>query len=104
VQWRVRIAKRMAAIYHVGSGPTSSLFYKRLALSNKHANEYLKNARNYYYSSVETQHDGCSTFTFFNARTAVRLNNKTQLSLGKTRYSLYSFCCSNDFQDHRRSM
>jgi len=34
------------------------------------------------------------------------LNKKAQLSLGKTRYSLYSSCCSRptDFQGHPRSM
>jgi len=29
---------------------------------------------------------------------------KTQLSLGKTRYSLYSSCCSTDLQGYLRSM
>jgi len=27
-------------------------------------------------------------------------NKKAQLSLGKTRYSIYSFCCSTDLQGH----
>jgi len=31
-------------------------------------------------------------------------NKKAQLSLGKTRYSFYSFCCSADLQDHSGSM
>jgi len=29
---------------------------------------------------------------------------KSPLSLGKTHYSLYSCCCSTDFQGHPRSM
>jgi len=29
---------------------------------------------------------------------------KAQLSLGKTRYSLYSFCCTTDLQGYPRSM
>jgi len=33
-----------------------------------------------------------------------KINNKTKLSLGKTRYSLYSFCCSTDHQGYERSM
>jgi len=31
-------------------------------------------------------------------------NKKAQLSLGKTRYSLYIYCCSTDFQDYPRSV
>jgi len=30
-------------------------------------------------------------------------NKKAQLSLGKTHYNLYSFCCSTDLQCHLRS-
>jgi len=37
------------------------------------------------------------------ARQAEKLSNKkAQLSLGKTRYSLYSSCCSSDLQGHPR--
>jgi len=31
-------------------------------------------------------------------------NKKTQLSLGKTSYSLYSSCCSTDLQGRLKSM
>jgi len=31
-------------------------------------------------------------------------NKKTQLSLGNTRYSLYSSCCSTDLQGYPRSI
>jgi len=31
-------------------------------------------------------------------------DKKAHLLLGKTRYSLYSFCCSTDLQNHLRSM
>jgi len=31
-------------------------------------------------------------------------NQKNQLLLGKTRYSLYRFCCSTDLQGHPRSI
>ena len=30
-------------------------------------------------------------------------NKKAQLSLGKTRYSIYIFCCDTDFQGYPRS-
>jgi len=30
--------------------------------------------------------------------------NEAQLSLWKTRYSPYSFCCSTDFQNYPKSM
>jgi len=32
------------------------------------------------------------------------VNKKAQLSPGKTRYSLYSSCCSTDLQGHPSSM
>jgi len=32
-----------------------------------------------------------------------KFNKKAQLSLGKTRYNLYSFCCSTDLEGHPRS-
>jgi len=35
---------------------------------------------------------------------ATKNNKKDQMSLRKTRYSLYSFCCSTDLQGHPRSM
>jgi len=42
--------------------------------------------------------------SFKNHRTIITQDKKTQLSLGNTRYSLYSSCCSTDLQGHPRPM
>jgi len=44
------------------------------------------------------------TNTSLKIKTRTSGNKKAQLSLGKTRYSLYSFCSSTDLQGHPRSI
>jgi len=50
------------------------------------------------YCLLEADSERCS------ATLLESVDKKAQLSLGKTRYSLYSSCCSTDLQGHPRSM
>jgi len=54
--------------------------------------------------SVDWMQDGNTQYLATGVQTVALANKKAQLSLGKTRYSLYSSCCSTDLQGHSRSM